>query len=190
MRNCFIIFFILSIITGCKQSDQQELNLKVFKITVPKNWSYHQINGFDSFIGEIKMTNSALTFDYSSLGYASSLTQTEEEFLTREVRGFGDSANGKKATFRKLSKAEMLKFPDIDYIIDYNINVDGKNKIESALIKVPQEIKQVNIRFDTIGKYIVKTIWPKKQGVGETGIYYHGLHNDFTFCMSGRNLDG
>lgn len=60
----------------------KELDIGVFKINIPQNWEYQKQQGIDSFVGNIKISNSAyLTFDCSNMGYANHLIQTEQEYL-------------------------------------------------------------------------------------------------------------
>lgn len=62
---------------------QKVLDLKVFRITVPKDWIYKKQKGIDSFVGEISTGNSSLSFDYSTMGYASFGPESEQE--SREI---------------------------------------------------------------------------------------------------------
>ena len=74
---------------------QKVLDLKVFKITVPKDWIYKKQKGIDSFVGEISTGNSSLSFDYSTMGYASFgpdeaklhhfAIDTSEKFISKTV---------------------------------------------------------------------------------------------------------
>ena len=56
-----------------------------FKITLPDNWEYIELKGFDSFIGKFTAHSNGeeytLSFDFSHMGYVNSLIPSETEFI-------------------------------------------------------------------------------------------------------------
>ena len=81
-------FFIITIpfIISCLAMNQvwKALDLGAFKISIPNEWNYKQVQGDDSFIGEINGPNVAIQFDFSNAGYANSLISTEQEYLDKK----------------------------------------------------------------------------------------------------------
>lgn len=67
-----------------KVDDWKVLDLGVFRISIPKDWKYKEVEGEDSFIGYILGPGVDFSFDYSDHGYANSLIQTEAEYLKNE----------------------------------------------------------------------------------------------------------
>ncbi|NBW36190.1 MAG: hypothetical protein EBR30_14450 [Cytophagia bacterium] len=66
------------------------------------------------------------------------------------------------------TKNDLVKFKNADYLVDLTHN-DSTITVGVAL---PDDIRKHNIKIDTIGQFVVKTIWPKKTGDGMTGVYY------------------
>ncbi|TWR29077.1 hypothetical protein FPZ43_12515 [Mucilaginibacter pallidiroseus] len=98
------IFFI----SGCLWlSPTKELDLKSFTITVPKNWSYKPTEGIDSFVGEIIGPFVNLNFDFSEMGYANSLIQTEQDFIKAER--YSRSCNFCKPGITYISEKDATK---------------------------------------------------------------------------------
>ena len=61
--------------------NRNELNLKAFSIVLPEGWAYIKADGIDSFVGNIVGPKVSLSFDFSTMGYANDLLQTDEEYL-------------------------------------------------------------------------------------------------------------
>lgn len=87
-------------------------------------------------------------------------------------------------TFIKSYYNTNRKSPEVDYwaIVKYN------GRVDTIPVNIPSEIKQENFKIDTIGKYIIKTIWPKVGGKGLTGVGIYKIDSDFTFNLGGNNL--
>ena len=185
---------MLCFLTACTPSNNKTLDLKDFSISVPKDWNYNQANGVDSFVGEIKGTGVTLSFDFSGMGYANHLLLSEDGYLKRgewyNGEAFfpnGDNVNPyalAKKIFSKPDEAQKLKFPKADYIA----TLTYKNTVVTIPVEIPREIKSQNIRIDSSGEYIIKTIWPKIVGKGMTGIYMQSRKSSLNFQMNGRNL--
>jgi hypothetical protein len=71
---------------------------------------------------------------------------------------------------------------------DYYAIVNYSGKSDTIPVYIPEEIKRQNIKADTNGKYITKTILPKIPGKGTTGIFVYRTDSDFTFLLQGENL--
>ena len=189
----------------------KKLDLEVFSIEVPQNWikefPYHPIDGY---AGVIKAPGFSLDFDYSGQGFASSLMETETQYLQRAKMHLNDSPEqhpdtnatpvsvpldeipgsmevkrkDTSVTISKPTKEQKLKFPASDYIA--NIKVNGKTTL--VPITIPNLIKRHNVSIDTSTNYITKTIWPKVAGHGMTGVYIRSRKSTFNFQMNSRNL--
>ena len=48
--------------------------------------------------------------------------------------------------------------------------------------------KDENVKIDSTGNFIIKTIWPKITGKGSTGVYIHSRKSSSSFQMNGTNL--
>jgi hypothetical protein len=74
----YLLPFLIVIVLG---SCTKTLKLDCFTMDVPLGWSYEPGNGTDSFMGNITTSSGSISFNYSREGFASSLTQTEEQFV-------------------------------------------------------------------------------------------------------------
>ena len=83
------------------------------------------------------------------------------------------------------SKKDLEKFKDADYLIDLTYN----DSTITVGVTLPGDIRKHNIKIDTIGQFVVKTIWPKKTGHGMTGVYYRKIKSSFDFQINGTDLD-
>ena len=50
------------------------------------------------------------------------------------------------------------------------------------------EYQSQNVKIDSSGEYIIKTIWPKIDGKGKTGIYMQSRKSSLNFQMNGEDL--
>jgi hypothetical protein len=122
----FILSPTLIIICASFIDGWKELDLGSFKISVPKEWNYKKLQGDDSFIGDIVGPRSALSFDYSTTGYASNLIPTEAEYLK---------------TGRWLIDCPLYK-PGVTYTAVFNVKnekirqMKEKGIADSSLVKV------------------------------------------------------
>jgi hypothetical protein len=164
--------------------DVKELNLKVFKITIPKNWNYKKVQGEDSFVGEIiTAKKSVLSFDYSNMGYANSLIPSEKEYLDK-----GDWL--RECIFCK---------PNVTYTASFNVKAEklsqmkAKGITDSSLVKVeayPNPEKSIHL-----ANHLEKQKYPKADYIalltykGNTISYpiqipdkikFHNIHIDTT----------
>jgi hypothetical protein len=80
--------------------------------------------------------------------------------------------------------AQNKKYPKADYIAELTY----KGETAYVPIELPKEIKSENIKVDSTDKYIIKTIWPKITGKGETGVYIQSRSSNFNFNLVGLNL--
>lgn len=89
-----------------------------------------------------------------------------------------------KKVIRKPTKLEKSQHPNAEYIADLTYF----NKSTSVPIEIPEDIKRQNFHFDTTGKYIIKTMWPKVIGKGTTGVYIKSRTSALNMAIAGKNL--
>ena len=220
MKTLYLI--VTFVLVASSSGDIQTLDLKYFSIEVPKNWKYIKQQGIDSFVGEIRGPGVKLSFDCSSMGYASDLIQAPEEYIKRQIlisysflfnkpdviyTRKENVENVRNEEMKKLTttdtslvkvrpyirpaskiylptKNDLERFKDADYLVDLTYN-DSTITVGVAL---PADIRKHNITIDTVGQFIVKTIWPKKAGKGMTGVYYKKINSDFDLQINGQDL--
>jgi hypothetical protein len=68
------------------------------------------------------------------------------------------------------------------------VDLTHKDSTITVAVTLPDEIKKHNIQIDTVGKFLVKTVWPKKTGNGWTGVYFKELNSRFNLQISGQDL--
>ncbi len=66
--------------------DWKELDLKIFKISIPIEWNYQKIQGEDSFVGKITSSKSFLSFDYSINGFAEDIAPYDDADDISEIK--------------------------------------------------------------------------------------------------------
>lgn len=205
MKTLLIVIFV-PFLFACKPkvnnqpklNDWQNLDLNVFKISIPKSWNYQKQQWVDSFVGNIIGPNVSFSFDFSEMGYGNGLVQTEQEFLKSEkwrrecyfcksgityVNNQIPDREAQKSIHIPTAK-QKAKYPKADYIADLTY----KDSTIYIPIELPAEIKNVYIHTDSAGKYIIKTIWPKIPAKGMTGIYIKSKSSTLNFQMSANNL--
>jgi len=194
IKKWFFILMIPFFISCISMADDwKELDLSAFKISIPKEWTYKKVQGEDSFVGEINGPNIALSFDYSPMGYANHLIQTEQEYLESGTWLYVPSYLADGGVDKSMLKVKKIIKPDAkqkrEYPgADYIAIADYKGYTEELTIGLPVEVKRQFTQIDTTEKYIIKTVWPKIAGIGITGIYIHSRKSSFNFQMSAHNL--
>jgi hypothetical protein len=204
MKKLFFIALLPIILLACKHGAKSsstdntwhELDLKSFKLSLPPHWHYQQDQGIDSFVGYIIGPNDSLSFDFSSMGYANHLIQSEQEYLKSNYwqRECYFCKNGvtysrtpdmdAKIKIHTPAVKQKSRYPGADYVADMTY----KDSTVYIPIEVPTEIKAHNIEQKSEGSYIIKTIWPKTTSKGMTGVYYQNKSSNLNFRLSGNNL--
>jgi hypothetical protein len=188
VRN-WLFVVVIPLVMGCTSmiDGWKELDLSLFKVSIPSGWKYVKEQGGDSFVGIIKTAKSELSFDCSNQGFANRLIKSEKEYLRDEdwtdQVDFEPDSNTKSKIYKPTS-FQIKKYPQADYIAE--LIYKGEKKI--VLIQLPVEIRRQHIKLDTTSKYYIKTIWPKVAGKGMTGVYIHSRSSSFNFQMAGENL--
>lgn len=204
MKKLLIFTLFPIILLACKHSPKSsttdnrwhELNLKSFKLSLPPNWHYQQDQGIDSYVGYIIGPNDSLSFDFSSMGYANHLLQSEREYLKSNhwQRECYFCKNGvtygrtpdmdAKIKIHIPTAKQKNRYPEADYVADMTY----KDSTVYIPIEIPAEIKDHNFNEESKRDFIVKTVWPKNPSKGITGIYYQSKSSTLNFQLSGSNL--
>jgi hypothetical protein len=82
------------------------------------------------------------------------------------------------------TEKHLEKYKDADYIIDLTHN----DSTITVGLTLPSDIKNHNFKIDTVGQYIIKTVWPKQTGNGITGVSYRKVNSKFTLGIFGERL--
>ncbi|WEA02720.1 hypothetical protein [Mucilaginibacter sp. SJ] len=204
MKKLFLFALLPIILLACKHraksssidNSWHELDLKSFKLSLPPNWHYQRDQGIDSFVGHIIGPNDSLSFDFSSMGYANHLIQSEQEYLKandwqrgcdfcEEEHTYSDSPNiDVKIKIHTPTVKQKSKYPKADYIAD----MLTKDSTLYIPIVIPAEIKAHNFNEESKDGFRIKTIWPKIPSKGITGVYYQSKSSTLSFQLSGSNL--
>jgi hypothetical protein len=164
-----IILVVLLIgLSACTDPDNaiktKILDFGTFTIEVPESWKKIAASGIDSYIGSIAIDNNdTLHFD---LGwYSNNLYEWDVTVL--------DSS--------------LIPFIDTN-AIDINAVIFVKDKSLTDRDKY----RKNNVRWDTIGGYASKIVYPRLSGTGTTGIYIDSLWSSGStvdrFNLYGENL--
>ncbi len=208
------LLFILLLAGSCDDSNRGNLktiNTGKFRIQVPVEWKYHEEQGIDSFVGNIKGRNVDLSFDWSEMGYANHLIPTENEFIHERdwewmpidlpygkngVTYTSGSIEGERKRIMKekgitdssLVKVEPFQIPNkkIELINnEYIATLTYKDTVVRVKIEIPELVRNHVIQVDTISHYRRKLIRPKKGMTGMTGAYLEDLKSSFNFNLAG-----
>ena len=140
---------LLLLIIGCAdnkpKADNQTLDFGSFSIVTPNGWTKIKAQGADSYVGRIAIDNTD-TVDFDLGWYSNTLTEPEPQIIERS----------------------MLKNIDVLDTTQFII-VDSRKGID------PDKYKKNNISLDTIDGRRAKIIFPRKSGIGTTGIYIDSL---------------
>jgi hypothetical protein len=131
------ILLLIICLVSCSgvEKGYKVLDLKAFEITVPQNWHYIKEDGIDSFVGYIQINkHSSFAFDFSNMGYAGDLLQTDDEYIkskkwlpyspfseegvvytsaTNLKQAKADEMKARGITDSSLIKVEPMQVPDI-----------------------------------------------------------------------------
>ncbi|RKR83892.1 hypothetical protein BDD43_4107 [Mucilaginibacter gracilis] len=129
MRSKWLILVVPILFGFIQYNNLKELDLKSFKIIIPRTWVYKEERGEDSFIGRILTMHSYFVFDFSYHGYANSLIPTEQEYLKKE----------------SWLKDCLFCKPGITYTANFNVKSEKARQMkekgitDSTLVKVEAE---------------------------------------------------
>lgn len=145
-----IIASLLIVLYACNHPDNTDtkvLDFGSFTIEVPKSWQKINETGIDSYIGRIAIDNKD-TLDFDLGWYSNKLYEPDITIL--------DSS--------------LIHSLDTN-MIDINAIIFVKDKH----LTDPDKFRKNNVSWDTISGYAAKIVYPRKSGIGTTGIYIDSL---------------
>jgi hypothetical protein len=155
------------VLTSCNQtqpeSDTKTLDFGAFTIETPRTWKQIKAKSIDSYAGRIAIDDKD-TLDFDLGWYSNTLTEYEPQIIER-------------------SFLQHMKQPidTTEFII-----VDSRKSVD------PDKYKKNNISWDTIDGRKAKIIYPRRSGIGTTGVYIDSLWvsglDVHRFNLSGDNL--
>jgi hypothetical protein len=150
---------LLLLLIGCAdnnpKSDKQTLDFGSFSIVTPNGWTKIKAQGVDSYVGRIAIDNNdTLHFD---LGwYSNNLNEYDPTILDSSMIASIDTS--------------MVGANEVIFV---------KNRMRAD----PDKYKKNNVSWDTIDGRKAKIVFPRKSGIGTTGIYIDSL------WQSGSDVD-
>lgn len=171
--NCIKIIFSFSLlcIFGCtnpsidpNQADSKTIDFGTFTIEVPLSWKKINSQGVDSYVGRIAIdAYDTVHFDLGQ--YSNNLHEYDPMVLDSSILNDFDTSN------RDMSEYIIVKNR-------FNVDLDKYRKTDFS--------------WDTIDNRRVKLVFPRKSGIGITGIYIDSLSLSPTglirFNFYGNNL--
>ncbi|MDB5276126.1 MAG: hypothetical protein JWR61_1081 [Ferruginibacter sp.] len=140
---------LLLLTIGCAdhkpKADNQTLDFGSFSIVTPNGWTKVKAQGTDSYVGRIAIDNID-TIDFDLGWYSNTLTEREPQIIERSI-------------LKDLDVLDTSQF----FIVDSRKGID------------PDKFKKNNISWDTIDGRKAKIVFPRKPGIGTTGIYIDSL---------------
>lgn len=128
----FILLAVIMLFSYACNNMYKVLDFKVFKITVPKQWNYKEQKGIDSFAGDISTGKSALSFDYSTMGYASFGPESEDEITTHNIQIDTSETHIRKTVWPKITGRGRTGFfiKSCKGTLSFNLNGSNLSAVE------------------------------------------------------------
>jgi hypothetical protein len=222
--SIFLLFFLFS--CNGKENRAKQKNRVIdtgsFEITVSGNWEYIEDKGIDSFVGKFLIHNNdekyTLSFDFSSMGYASNLIYSEYEYIYDQqpkwmpqhlflkpgiIYTSGDIEATKKQemhdkgiTDSTLVIVESIPKPEVKIVKEYTdsnsyeyiAHLTYKDSMIKYNIDLPEELLRHHVIIDTVGDFSRKLIYPKIGHSGITGVYFKHLYSELNLQINGKDL--
>lgn len=212
-KNILILFSILLLIScndGVNYVSQKDgkshlIDFDLFSIILPSDFKYKQIDGIDSFVGEIKNGKSTFIFDYGM--YSPSPPMNKEEYIAESRKGMDlettqkffnqidlkpyEDENGAinpRDITKKIKNLTLHKVSD-NLIFDksseskcefyYSLEFDEKEYYVSFCIPKEKEnqFKNYKYKIDTIGDYKrTIAIWTNKENPNISSVYFEPIN--------------
>ena len=147
---------LLVLLISCNNSNkatEQIMDFGLFTLEAPEEWKRIKEKGTDSYVGKIAIDNSD-TLEFDLGWYSNTLTEPEPMIIER-------------STLPLRSTKDFSEY----IIVDDIRNID------------PDQYRKNNVSWDTIDGRKAKIVFPRKQGIGMTGIYIDSL------WVSGSSVD-
>ena len=144
-----ITVFLFTLLIGCADNKSKSvfhtLDFGAFSIETPSSWTKIKARGLDSYVGRIAVDDTD-TLDFDLGWYSNTLTESEPQIFERSMLSDLDG----------LDTSEVI-------IVESRRNIDTDN------------YKKNNVSWDSIDGRKAKIVFPRKSGIGTTGIYIDSL---------------
>lgn len=145
-----MIIIVLGL-SACSQvkpkNDSKTMDFGSFSIETPQSWSAIKKRGLDSYVGSIAIDDTdTIRFDLG--GHSNKLYEYDPTILD----------------------SNMIESIDT-YIVDTSKVIFVKNKMTVD----PDRYRKNNVLWDTIDGRTAKIVYPRKPGIGTTGVYIDSL---------------
>jgi len=213
-KNIFILFSLLLLIScndgvnyvSQKNGKSHLIDFELFSIILPTDFKYKQIDGIDSFVGEIKNEGSTFFFDYGR--YSPNPPMDKESFIEESRKSMDfetlekflnqidlkpyENENGevnpleitkkiKSLTLHKMSEDLIFdKGPESKCEFYYSLEFDKKEYYVSFCIPKEKEnqFKNYELKTDTIGDYKrTIAIWTDKENPNISSVNFEPINN-------------
>ena len=172
MKQLYKIYILINILVipafACRDrhspGPSQTMDFSSFTLEAPSSWKAIKEKGVDSYVGKIAIEEGdTLHFDLG--GYSNNLTEYDPTLLDSSMISSIDPS--------------MADLSNVIFVKD-------KKDID------PDQYRKNNVRWDTIDGRKAKIVFPRRSGIGTTGIYIDSLwiSGDDTdrFNLYGLNL--
>jgi len=146
MQKSLSVLFLVGLF-ACRQSPPKQstkiLDFGAFTINTPASWEQIKERGADSYVGRIALDKKD-TLDFDLGWYSDKLEETDPVILDSVMLSDMDTSS---ANFREIIFVKSRMSVDID------------------------KYRKNNVSWDTIDGRSAKIVYPRKTGIGTTGIY-------------------
>jgi hypothetical protein len=176
---CLALFIICAFGCGKTKPGWKTIDMGEYLIDVPDSFNLKTEKGIDSQPGYLKGRDFDFGYDYGA--YSDTLISTSGEYIKK---GFW-----KDVTIIKYLNSKV--YPDVDWVKTRLLSYRPSNKTDSSLAKgcdyvahcafkhyqfdlpvfIPLEIKNHNVKVDTIQHHFRRLVYPKKTRTGIVGVY-------------------
>jgi hypothetical protein len=140
-------------LTTCNQSnhksDTKTIDFGAFSVRTPQSWQQIKARGTDSYVGRIAIDEKD-TLDFDLGAYANTLSESEPAIMDRSMLRYFEQIG------QRVDTSEMII-------------------VESRKVIDPDKYKKQNVSWDTIDSLKAKIVYPRRSGIGITGVYIDSL---------------
>jgi hypothetical protein len=150
MKKLLITIIIIAL-AACNQTkakgDTKTMDFGSFSVETPESWTAVEKQGVDSYVGSIAIDETD-TIDFDLGGYSNDLYEYDPTILDSSMMANIDTS-----------------------LVDNSEFIFVKNRMRVD----PDKYRKNNDLWDTIDGRIAKIVYPRKSGIGTTGVYIDSL---------------
>ncbi|WP_456314155.1 hypothetical protein [Pseudomonas shirazensis] len=197
MKKTFFLTLILLLISCNSTNKDKTKNIVIqdYEFIFPTDFNLIEKQGIDSYVGTINKGDFIFDFDFGR--YSNSFEQTENDYINNGTWKIFLSAQLQKpevsTNIMNLPEVTILNYrqtkqndkneKNFDYIVKCKIDTLEYN----YPLKIPNAIKNLNFKIDTINGTYRKIVW-SKTNKGPTGIYMKNITSDNSLSLVAFNL--